>query len=686
MPNFNPNSDDAPKLRRFNVSLFGKGEIRDFQGNLIAFPKLTLVLIAYLILDCLGGKSTRQIVSDLLWSNSDGTTKSGNLRQLILRIRSIMQANEIDLFIFDNDCIQLNFNCARVDLLDFQTAAVSTDDSVIERLFVSFSGDLLTSFEGKNEAITDWVNARRAALRSLFMDKAVPWLDLPQSINNIELLEYAAKRMVALDPYEESGYRALISLAALRGKNTQISKTYNALKQLLFKDLKCEPSEKTQALFKSLMKGIIYSPQISPSVIAHQLSPSTLSTASANPKTFSSGNWVPSHHFSHSTPVLINIQNQNRLPHLAIVANIGSLINKNDQEYFDYILDDIVFNLIQMTSFRISRPKFLTDYSRENKELGWDNILSFRVIWISSQQIIQMQLSSAQTGEVLCAKRFIGFEKFAQDAESIIQTITQTIIGTRRINESLTTEKKHENVKLFEAQSHLKSIDLPSIRRARNQFKLLVNSSTQNADALSGLCRSLVLEWLLRMNLDNSLLLEAEHLAQKVIQVSPQSHAGYLELGIVQMYLKKFDNIVELISRASDMQSENDEIKIDLADALVAIGTPKVAVSVLSNSRTNSQTLPEIKYWTAAGAFYGIGDYKSALIEIAKMKNPAPVLRISAAANSMLGNKIEAKANVRDFLKFNPNFSVEAWISRVPLSDRIDIQHFSDGLREAGFM
>ena len=91
-------------------------------------------------------------------------------------------------------------------------------------------------------------------------------------------------------------------------------------------------------------------------------------------------------------------------------------------------------------------------------------------------------------------------------------------------------------------------------------------------------------------------------------------------------------------------------------------------------------------HWILAGGYYQIGDYKAALQEIASMQNPAPALRLSAAAMRCSESAIAAHRLRGELMEYNPGFNLAQWLSIIPCNDSSYVQHYSHGLRMAGFV
>ena len=68
-----------------------------------------------------------------------------------------------------------------------------------------------------------------------------------------------------------------------------------------------------------------------------------------------------------------------------------------------------------------------------------------------------------------------------------------------------------------------------------------------------------------------------------------------------------------------------------------------------------------------------------------RMRDQTPAFRLLAASWARLGEREQAADYVRRVLEIHPDFTVNAWLSILPVRDPLYEQDYADGLREAGF-
>jgi len=63
----------------------------------------------------------------------------------------------------------------------------------------------------------------------------------------------AAREVVSLEPFRETGYQRLIRVHTTLGNRAEALRVYESCRQLLTTELGADPSEETQALYRELL-------------------------------------------------------------------------------------------------------------------------------------------------------------------------------------------------------------------------------------------------------------------------------------------------------------------------------------------------------------------------------------------------------------------------------------------------
>jgi tetratricopeptide (TPR) repeat protein len=121
-----------------------------------------------------------------------------------------------------------------------------------------------------------------------------------------------------------------------------------------------------------------------------------------------------------------------------------------------------------------------------------------------------------------------------------------------------------------------------------------------------------------------------------------------------------------------------------MAEALIYMGRPKEGIAQIKKAMRINPRYPEWHLWDLSWAYYETGMYKEALATLRKMNNPPNgVHRTAAAVYVRLGRLDEARAEIVELLKKEPNYTLETaklW----PYKDAAQRDRYVNDLRKAG--
>jgi DNA-binding SARP family transcriptional activator len=654
-------AQDESAEARLRLALLGRAHALDANGRRLKIPRMGLTLAAYLLLDTPSARVNREEAARFLWEGLDKERQSGNLRQLLLRLRALQATHGVRLFAIDEDEIALDLDGADIDLAAFRASIPTTSEEKAAFVCELYAGDLLAGLREQGRQLSQWLAGKRALLRAEFVAAILPHLEDGEDDSLSDdpsggLKFHAATRLIAVEPFHESGYRALMRTYAARGDLSAVRRLYDRLERLLAKELGCRPSQQTRDLFETLANFAPPSDDVSTGE-ADERAPATRATATA----------------------------QGGAPRLAIVALTVPDASPIAQELVDYFVNDLATRLSQTRTLIVTMPGSTMIGVGPLAKFDVDYLVEARARRGSASPGMVVRLLAMTTREILWASDFETTDALADTVATMVYSIVSRIESREIQFLESDPEAKSAYRLTVQAQRLLRTFDLPSVRRARTLFKAAIAAAPEHVPALAGMAHSYVLEWLLRMNPEPSLLDTAERIARMILAMCPDDHRGFQALGNVQLYYKKFDKSVENLRHSMRLNPIDLDVQVNLADALVSNGCPEEGIRLLAASKLLGRRGEDCDHWMLAGAHYYGGNYRAALGEIANMRNRAPALRLSAAAHAMLGDRILANRARTELMEFNPGFNLSQWLSIIPLRDRTFVRHYSDGLRMAGF-
>src|SRR5438105_3930101 len=142
---------------RLKLALLGRAHALDPSGRRLKIPRMGLTLAAYLLLDTSSARVSREEAARFLWEGLDKERQSGNLRQLLLRLRALQSMHAVRLFAIDEDEVALDLDGADVDLAAFRAATPATSPQKAALVCDLYAGDLLAGLHEQGRNLSQWL-------------------------------------------------------------------------------------------------------------------------------------------------------------------------------------------------------------------------------------------------------------------------------------------------------------------------------------------------------------------------------------------------------------------------------------------------------------------------------------------------------------------------------------------------
>ncbi len=630
------------------IVLLGSARGVERSSDAGALPRLGLALLAYLLLDCRGGRASREEAGAFLWEKVDRARQAGNLRQLLFRIRAAEIAADMRLLETTSAEIILSPRNVSIDLRRFQAAIDSAGRLDVVAACEAYSGDLLAGLTAHGEGLESWMARERATLRAEFLTALTPYVEAQANGPVDDAAIVAAKRMVEIDPREEIAYRALIQAYQERG-DAERADQYRRQRDLRVYEIRAERRPAPAA-------GGPGEPPLGMSAPADAAAVSTLNAPRLGMRDDELPRVIVSPHAPSYAPA----------PGRELVAELGA---------------DIAIRLAQtraLTVLAVEAP------AEAEAQKAADYLVEVR-LGQGRASASQLRLLTLPEHQILWAASFTDsgqyFERAPITLNSILRHVEDREISLRDGVEGSRVAYRFT----LEAQRLLNAIDLPSIRRARRLLRSAQTVAPDFVPTIAALARSHVMEWLVRAPFEVAPLEFAEQFAKQAIAISPDDHRGYHELGLVRVYRRRLDDGIECLNRAASLCPEDKDVRADLADALVFNGQSREAIAMLDDLVRSFDPGGDYIRWVLAGAHFAREDYAATLLQVKLMSNPAPAFRISAAARALIGDVAGSRRVMKAAMDFNPNFDLRSWLTMQPCRNKDFVQRYTEGLRIAGF-
>jgi len=667
----------------WRLSLFGSPQLLDADGRLLALPAKTYALIARLIISGRGDPVTRASLRQFLWEDSDAKTAAANMRKFLSRVVERQEEAGFALINSRRDHVELAADNVQVDLLDFLRLVAPNATPNLGELCDLYRGDLLEGLEWEGEEAQEWLRLQRDKLRDAFVAAVARRLEPGDPAASGVHVRVAARRLAEVDAYNEVAHRALMQLFADDGEPARVRDLYLGLEQRLRDDLGTEPSRATRELFQALLPGrradseaVERSSFPAPAIAASALEPADNAEGEIE-----------------TGPAPVDVPSSG-MPRITVLPPPPLAGQDFSHQVAVSLIEDVTIGLCRSKALSVVAPHTAWELSVNGKKalfrtLGIEYAVETQMQNRGGEPWLSLKLLKSASREILWTNQFSlkKDEVALQYREISVHLLSSVIEKVERAE--LTRYDKEQNGTAYHlylvGQRHLRTLDLPHVRRARRAFKIALGISPDFVPLLSGLARTLREEWLLLARGDPDLLLEAERLANRALELDPDDARGYRELGVCNLYSGRFEESLEAFRQAEERNPQFADLLVDYADALTHACEPSLGLEKVSEAIKLNPLCPDYYWWIAGGSNYHLHRYAEAIDCISRMRDQSPAYRLMAASHARLGERDKAAEYVRKVKETHPDFSVSNWLAILPVRDPQYERDYEEGLREAGF-
>ncbi len=662
------------------LSLFGPPTLLDRRGRPIPVPAKMFALAVFLILSSGGGPAKRTSIRQFLWPSADAKTAAANLRKFLARVRERQEEFGFELIHCERNHVELSPS-ADIDLDFFlKTVAARCADDLLAICDI-YRGDLLEGMAWQELELSEWIEVQRTKLRDTFVGVVSHQLESRADAVGPLQRRIAARKLIEVDPYNETGHRNLMRLFADEREPARVREIYINLRQRLRDDLGVEPDTTTSDLYHSLLAGKMPAPPFA--IPASHADPSHRIPAGV--EDVSEG--VQS--------VAVESSSMAGVPKVSVLP--PPLVPELSYHHHLAVslVEDVAIGLCRFRGLTSVAPHTSAEFSLGGKKallqtFGIDYAVETQLHDRGGEIWLAVKLLDTRSRKILWADQYaFNRETIARQYQELSARIVLLLMDRIERTELAryeVTQNSTAYLLYLRGQRYLRALDLPNARRARREFKAAVNACPDFVPAISGLARTYQLEWLLLARGETELLAEAERLARLSIDIDPDDARGFRELGACTLYTSRFDESLEALRNAEERNPQFADLLMDYTDALVHACEPVTALQKIERAIELNPLCPDSYWWAAGGANYQLQDYQAAIRCLLRMRDQTPANRLLAASHAMLGERETARDYVRRANETHPDFSVSGWLSIVPLKDRRYADLYEQGLREAGFV
>jgi TolB-like protein/class 3 adenylate cyclase/Tfp pilus assembly protein PilF len=389
------------------------------------------------------------------------------------------------------------------------------------------------------------------------------------------------------------------------------------------------------------------------------------------------------------------------IPSIAVLP-FTNMSGDREQEYFsDGMTDDIITALSRLPGlFVIDRNSAFTYKSKPveaeqvSRELGVHYVLEGSVRKEANQVRITAQLVDATTDYEIWAERY---DRPLQDIFALQDEIVRKIVTTLKLQLTLqeqgvlvhkTTENLDAYDDLLRGMESLGSGTKDANMTARQMFERAVALDPQYASAYASIGLTYLIDWESQWNTDPKILGQANELAQKAVALDDSLPAAHDILGDIYLFKRQHDQAIAEAERAIALDPNRADGYVDLALILRFSGRAEEALESVNKAMRLNPHYPAYYLQVLGQAYCQVGRYEDAITAQKGALSRNPNLWVShiclAARYSMAGRDEAARAQIKELLRLNPNFSFDRLEKQiVPYKNPADGKLMTDSIRKA---
>jgi len=664
------------------IQLFGGFAARLESGAAVALKgRKTQALLACLALEP-GAPHSRERLTGLLWGDRGEDQARGSLRQALAELRRALGEANADLLVATRDTVALDGTAVTSDAADLVRLAAAGTAEAAARAAELYRGDLLDGVEIADAAFQDWLTVERARLRDLAQRAMTSLLKHHSASGDAESAVATARRLLALDPLDETAHQALMRLYADAGDRGMAIRQFETCRDALMTELGLEPEAATRALAEEIRRGVAVLAPVTPE-------------GRAAPATAAGGEVVA----AVNKPSIL-------------VLPFANLSGDAEQEYFsDGITEDIITELSRFRELSVIARTTSFHYKGRTpkvqevgREVGVAYVVEGSVRKAGNRVRVTAQLIDAESGTHLWAERYDRpLEDIFAVQDEIVRTTASTVAGRiDALRRHRATQLSEDSLAAYDHVLRGKALAYRFSRddnvRAREHLERAVALDPANAQAHAGLAIILILDWMAHWVTDRqAAFAEAARLAQRAVALDDADSRAHWTLGEVFLFQRQFDKARYYLEKAVRLNPNDVEARGIYALYLSSVGEPERAVQEFEKAhQLNPFDLSWIP-WLKGMAHFVARQYDHAIASLERVEVPiAEVQGWLAASYAQAGRPEDARAALDAFLQESERSMAvfpgrrlrdweTYWHAAVEFRDQADFDHLFAALRKAGF-
>ncbi len=386
-------------------------------------------------------------------------------------------------------------------------------------------------------------------------------------------------------------------------------------------------------------------------------------------------------------------------PSIAVLP-LTNMSSDPEQEYFsDGITEDIITELSRFPDlFVIARNSVFTYKGNPVKvqevaqDLGVRYVLEGSVRKAGQRVRVTAQLIDAASGSHVWAERY---DRDLEDIFAVQDEITRTIVGAlvgklNQTERARAMRKPTENLEAYDL--YLRGFELflrfteADNAAGRELLEKAVELDPGYARVYGMAAWSHLTDSFMGWSSNPAQsLAQAAELAQKALAIDPSDNRSHWVIGAASLYQGQHERALAGYQRALELNPNDADVLANLGLPLNYLNRPEEAERAIKKAMRLNPHCPWWYYWVLGWSQIMLGRAEEAIASVERIGNPVPACRlISIRAYMQLGREAEARAEVAEVLKAEPDFTLRHWQATQPYKNKEDMAPDLESLRAAG--
>lgn len=393
----------------------------------------------------------------------------------------------------------------------------------------------------------------------------------------------------------------------------------------------------------------------------------------------------------------------NAIPYKSAIAvrPFTNLSDDPDQQHFsDGLTQEIITALSKVYNMSvIGQDSTFTgkpvDFGRVKQNPGRRYVLQGSVQKAGDRIRIMAQLIEPHTGNHLWAERY---DRDLKEVFNLQDEITKEIITALQVKLTMGedarllgrgTDNLEVYLKLLKARELITEATIEGNVSARRLAEEAIGIDPEYSEGYRMLGVTYFNDVVYNVSKDRKAsLIQATNLTQKAIDLDASNGVAYAKLGFIHMMMRQYGQAIEDGKRAFALEPNSAYVLHAYGAILYFAGMNENAIPLLKKAIRINPKPPNYYLHHYGAALRDAGRYEEAIAQVNKAieRKPDDILSyiVLASSYSMAERQKDAREAAVKVLRINPDFSIAAYLKRIPHKSQTVNDRFVEAMHKAG--